>query len=69
MDEQAVTDHFEEVCGSVDKAWRLFNIWQNSYAHDHPNPRWSQTREQVFEARAKDAGYTNEQIQAFYACQ
>lgn len=68
-DEQAETDHFESACGSVDKAQRLFRIWQNSYASIHPNPRYSKTREKVFEASAKSAGYTDEQIQAFYACQ
>lgn len=68
-DEQALTDHFESVCGGVEKAQFLFRIWQNSYAANHPNPRYSKTREEVFEAWAKRDGYTDEQIQAFYACQ
>ncbi len=68
-DEQALTDRFEELCGSVDKAQRLFRIWQNAYAHDHPMKQYSLTREQVFERQAKSAGYTQQQINAFYACQ
>jgi hypothetical protein len=68
-DEQALTEHFEAVCGGVEKAQGLFRIWKNSYANRHPNPRYSKTREEVFEATAKNYGYTDEQIQAFYACQ
>jgi len=68
-DEQELTSRFEDLCGGVYQAQRLFRLWQNAYAHTHPNPRYSKTREQVFEAQARNAGFTDEQIKAFYDCQ
>ena len=68
-DEQAETDAFEQACGGVERAQALFRIWQNCHAVQHPNPRYSKTREQVFEGLAQDAGFTAKQIRAFYNCQ
>ena len=68
-EEQALTDRFERLCGSIERAQRMLRPWQESYANKHPNPRWSKTKEQVFEAKAKEEGYTRKQIQAVYACQ
>ena len=68
-DEQALTDRFERLCGSIVKAQRLLHIWQDSYACNHFTPRYCKTKKQVFEAKAKEEGYTRKQIQAFYACQ
>jgi len=68
-DEQALTDRFERLCGSIQRAQRLLCVWKNSYASKHPNPRWSKTKAQIFEAKAVAEGFTRKQIQAFYACQ
>ena len=67
-DEQALTDRFERLCGSIERAQRMLRLWQNSCPSRHPNPRWSKTKEQVFETKAKEEGYTRKHIQAFYAC-
>ena len=68
-DEQAATDHLEVVCHGVAQAQRLFMIYKRCTAHNHPNPRYSKTKEEVFAAVAKEAGYTPVQIQALLDCQ
>ena len=68
-DEQALTDRFEALCGSIERAQRLFRIWKNSYPNGEPLFRGHQTKKQVFERRAADEGYTPSQIRAFYDCQ
>jgi hypothetical protein len=68
-DEQAETDNFESVCGGVQQAQRLFGIYKRCVSFKHPNPRYSKTKEEVFAACAKLAGYTPVQIQALLDCQ
>jgi len=65
IDEQAATDRFEQLCGGVYNAQALLRLWKNTYAHDHPNPRYSQSKEEVFWAIALDSDFTEEQIDAF----
>ena len=62
-DEQTLTDEFESACGCVSHAQRLFKIYKDSYKTHN------QTKEQVFEAKAKAQGFTQKQIQALYRCQ
>ena len=68
-DEQAETDHLEAVCGGVEQAQRLFRIYKDSYPNQHPNPRYSKTKEQVFWNRAIAVGFTDEQCDALLDCQ
>ena len=67
--EQALTDRFEQACGSVFCAQQLFHIYKDSYPHHDINPRYAKTKDQVFRARAEREGFTRKQIQAFYDCQ
>ena len=68
-DEQAETDHLINVCHGTEQADRLFRIYKRCYPAQHPNPRYSRTKEEVFAAWAKEAGYTPTQIQALLSCQ
>ena len=67
-DEQLMTESFEELVGGVSKARQLFNLYKNSHSH---NPLYGEkrTKQQVFETKAKNEGFTNEQIQFFYELQ
>ena len=68
-DEQAMTDNFEELCGGVTKAQRLFFLWKHS---DATGTKFDMlygvglTKSQVFERHAKREGFTDKQIDAFY---
>lgn len=68
-DERAMTDNFEELCGGVKKAQRLFQLWKNSYSAGTKFDMLygnGQTKSQVFEKKAKQEGFTDEQIKYFY---
>lgn len=64
-DEQELTDEFERVCGSVERAQRLFSIWKNSYADSSRRI----TKDTAFQRAALNDGFKPEELQAFYACQ
>jgi hypothetical protein len=69
-DERQMQENFEILCGGVSRAERLSSIWDNSY------PCGTQmdflygrgvTKRQSFEKKAKAEGFTQEQIDFFYA--
>lgn len=72
IDEQATQDDFVELVGGTAKADRLMNIYNNSYpsgtAYDRLQGR-GKTKDEVFQAKAKREGYTDEQIEAFFMLQ
>lgn len=68
-DEAAMQEHFEHLVGSVAKTNRFLRLWNNSYKsgtkYDFLMGR-GKTKEEVFEAKAKAEGFTQEQIECFY---
>lgn len=68
-DETAMQEQFEELVGGVAKAESLMRIWNNSYKngtkYDFLMGR-GKTKEEVFEAKAKAEGFTQQQINCFY---
>ncbi len=66
-DEQKMTEQFEDLIGRV-RAEQLLQIWKNSYPL---GTRYEflfgkgKTRVQVFEEKAKQEGFTDEEIIAF----
>jgi len=65
VDEQAMTDQFENLCGSVARAQRLQHIWNNSYPGISASVWTRPTKVDVFRAKAKREGFAVEQIEAF----
>lgn len=69
-DEQATTDAFEDYMGSVYRAQRIFGIYKQSYpgirvsAFDKPK-----SKEEIFWHKAKDAGFTENEIDALLSIQ
>lgn len=66
-DEQAATEAFEDLCGGVNKAQRLLQLYKNSYPSGTEYDRLmgrGKTKEEVFARKAKQAGFTDEQIDA-----
>jgi hypothetical protein len=63
-DEQQQTAEFEELCGGVEKAQRLFRLYKEcrgyGNAYDIVMGR-GRTKEQVFRKRACEEGFTVEQ--------
>jgi hypothetical protein len=53
--EQDRTDAFEELCGGVANSQRLFQIWKDC---------WPPNKIASFQKRAKNEGYTDQQIDA-----
>jgi len=71
-DEQAMQDHFEELVGGARKAERLLWLWNDSYPVGTKYDKDFKTghyhsAEEVFEAKAKREGYTQEMINCFHA--
>lgn len=68
-DEAAMQEHFEHLVGGVAKAERLLWLWKNSFKsgtkYDFLMGR-GKIREEVFEAKAKAEGFTQNQIECFY---
>jgi hypothetical protein len=65
--EAEYTKDFEILCGSLDRAHRLFQLYKNSHntgtSYDLLQGR-GRTKEQVFIKRATKEGFTIEQIEA-----
>ncbi len=72
VNEQEQTAEFETLCGSVERAQRLFRIYKDSRgygnAYDMRTGR-GKTKEQVFIKRATDEGFTTEQCYALLRLQ
>lgn len=69
-DEQAENDAFEQLCGGHVRAFRLLHLWQDTYATPWPpGHMYYKTKEQVFRAKAKRDGFTDEQVEAFFHLQ
>jgi hypothetical protein len=72
VNEQEQTAAFEQLCGGVEKAQRLFKLWKNSRgygtAYDIAMGR-GRTKEQVFTKRACEEGFTTEQCYALMRLQ
>ena len=67
-DEQATQDAFVEFVGGTRRADQLSRIAQNSYPHGTEMDRLmghGLTREQVFRCKAKQEGFTDEEVDAF----
>ncbi len=65
MDEREKQDHFIHLMGGTNKSDNIQYIWNNSYPCDMRPQGKLHTREQIFRKRAKDEGYTDEQIDYF----
>lgn len=70
--EQEQTAAFEELCGGVQKAQRLLQLYKNSHgfgsAYDIVRGR-GRTKEQVFVKQACEEGFTKEQADALLTLQ
>jgi hypothetical protein len=67
-DEQAETDAFERLCGGVKRAQRMLYLWNDSYPAGSEYDRMmgrGASKAEVFKAKAKREGFTDEQIAAF----
>lgn len=58
--EQERTDDFEELCGGVASAQRLFSIWKNC---------WPPNKVVGFRKRAEQEGFTKAQVDALLELQ
>jgi hypothetical protein len=61
-DETLMQEHFEALVGSSRRAGEMSYLWSNSYPQGKLH-----TKEDIFEKRAKSAGFTDEQIEYFYS--
>jgi len=66
IDEQVMTDHFEHLVGGVAKAQRMMHLWNTTYKCDMRPQGKLHTKEELFEAKCKAEGFTQEQILCFY---
>ena len=68
-DEQLMTEHFEYLVGGKVNATRLLELWKLSRAE---GPQLGimrgrgRTKKDMFAKRAKDEGFTQEQLDCFY---
>ena len=69
FDEQTATYYFENMVGGTAKADEMLRLWRDSYQCDMRPQGKLHTRQEVFEKKAKRAGFTQEQIDCFYNLQ
>ena len=68
VDEVAMQEQFEELCGGPRRASRLMFLWNEAYPcgtqYDFLLGK-GKTKQQIFESKAKREGFSLEQIKAF----
>jgi len=73
--EQERTDAFEALVGGPTNAFHLLHMWQETYDHRTEwdrlisNVSKQEAKEQKLRKRAKQEGYTDKQIDAFFDLQ
>jgi hypothetical protein len=65
MDEAERHEKFEDLCGGATRAFQLLHIWNNTYVSCMPHEDKAMKKRELFLRKAKDANFTDEQIEAF----